>query len=226
MSIRVLSWAFHEAPADLKPSEMLVLLALADAAADDGRVVFLGAEERTQEAIARKARMSRRNVIRMIDALVDRGLLERSRDSILLPFEYRVVVTTWHNGSDRLAQPDVTDRHNAPLIDGIRTVSSAVPASSEEIPGLERQAVPRKKPALPMPEGWAPNAAHYARARESRIDVAREAEAFRLHAETHDRRAANWNAAFTTWLSKARPGSAAPSMDDFADGDEWMAFDR
>lgn len=37
-----------------------------------------------------------------------------------------------------------------------------------------------------------------------------EADSFRLHAETHDRHAANWNAAFTTWLKKAKPSATQP----------------
>lgn len=65
-----------------------------------------------------------------------------------------------------------------------------------------------------LPESWAPTAGHFARARDLGVDVAAEVDAFRLHAETHDRHAANWNAAFTTWLKKAgeRRGADAPVL--------------
>lgn len=63
----------------------------------------------------------------------------------------------------------------------------------------------RKKPETRLPTDWVPTAAHYERAKQNRIDILKETEAFRLHAETHDRHAANWNAAFTTWLTKAKP---------------------
>lgn len=74
-----------------------------------------------------------------------------------------------------------------------------------------------------LPDSWAPTAAHIERAKTAGIDVVREAEAFRLHAETHDRRAANWNAAFTTWLIKA-PGlkGATGSPATRRDSDAWM----
>lgn len=60
-----------------------------------------------------------------------------------------------------------------------------------------------KKPEVRLPRGWAPTSSHYERARETGVDIAAEVESFRLHAETHDRHAANWNSAFTTWLKKA-----------------------
>lgn len=62
-----------------------------------------------------------------------------------------------------------------------------------------------KKPSIRIPKDWAPTASHIQRGREKRIDVLTQAEHFKNHAETHDRRAANWNAAFTTWLMKSKP---------------------
>src|SRR3990170_6574928 len=67
-----------------------------------------------------------------------------------------------------------------------------------------------------LPKSWAPTPAHFALAKERSIDIAAEADAFRLHAETHDRHAARWNAAFTTWLKKARPSTAAAGSDSWA----------
>lgn len=66
-----------------------------------------------------------------------------------------------------------------------------------------------KKKATRLPKNWAPTAEHFDLARERNVDVASEAEAFRLHAETHDRHAARWNAAFTSWLKKSRPRQGA-----------------
>jgi len=62
-----------------------------------------------------------------------------------------------------------------------------------------------KKPETRMPDDWAPTVAHFTRARDNNIDIAKEVESFKLFSETHDRHAANWNAAFTTWLIKAKP---------------------
>lgn len=63
----------------------------------------------------------------------------------------------------------------------------------------------RKKPETALPADWAPTASHYERAKESQVNVVQQAELFRLHAESKDRRAVNWNAAFTSWLIKAKP---------------------
>lgn len=69
-----------------------------------------------------------------------------------------------------------------------------------------------------LPKDWAPTASHFQLAKQRGVDVAAEAEAFRLHAETHDRHAARWNAAFTSWLKKARPSKQSAPVDDIRDG--------
>lgn len=78
----------------------------------------------------------------------------------------------------------------------------------------------RKKPRRSLPDGWAPTEEHSRYASERGLDLHREAEAFRAHAEANDRRVANWNAAFRQWLIKAHPAPAAttsrPSMWDTA----------
>ncbi|KKI20572.1 MULTISPECIES: hypothetical protein [unclassified Leucobacter] len=66
-----------------------------------------------------------------------------------------------------------------------------------------------------LPKDWAPTASHFELARSRNVDIQAEAEAFRLHAETHDRRAARWNAAFTTWLKKAKPSAGKVRNDDW-----------
>lgn len=67
---------------------------------------------------------------------------------------------------------------------------------------------PRKRPSTRLPDDWQPTPSHWER-RHDGIDVQREADTFRAHAEANDRRAANWNAAFTQWLLKAKPSPAS-----------------
>jgi len=74
-----------------------------------------------------------------------------------------------------------------------------------------------KMPSLRLPSDWVPTASHYERAKSLDVDIAREVEAFRGHAETHDRHAASWNGAFTTWL-----GKATPKVKKRNPNDEWM----
>lgn len=70
-----------------------------------------------------------------------------------------------------------------------------------------------------IPPSWAPTAEHAERATAKGLDVAYQADAFRLHAATHARKAANWNAAFTMWLHKATPMPLAKTQTQ----DEWFA---
>ena len=64
-----------------------------------------------------------------------------------------------------------------------------------------------------LPKDWVPTKAHFDLAAERRVDLQSEVAAFRLHAETHDRHAARWNAAFTTWLKKSKPVVAKAAVD-------------
>jgi len=61
----------------------------------------------------------------------------------------------------------------------------------------------RKRPAKPIPDDWQPNDSHRALATESQLDLDAEAEHFRDHAHANDRRQANWDATFRTWLRNA-----------------------
>lgn len=94
-------------------------------------------------------------------------------------------------------QKDAPDPDPDPL-----NTSSPTPSSQEE------EKKPRKKPSTKIPDNWKPNEEHAKRAREKNLDVSQLAEHFKLHAETHDRRAANWNSAFTMWITKAQPKQA------------------
>jgi hypothetical protein len=70
---------------------------------------------------------------------------------------------------------------------------------------------PRRSASKPLPADWTPSETHRTYATTHRVDVDREAFKFRNHAAANDRRQANWNAAFTTWLAKA--AEWAPTKD-------------
>jgi hypothetical protein len=96
MSVKVSTWVWHdEATRDLKIGQMLVLLALADIANDDGDVVFVSDKKRDgeQAALARKARMSVASFRRLTQQLVDEGLLSIARASQTSPNTYRIRLT-------------------------------------------------------------------------------------------------------------------------------------
>jgi hypothetical protein len=92
---------------------------------------------------------------------------------------------------------------------------------------IEREEPPKprakreKKTECELPPDWSPTAAHVAKAKEAGLDLDREAEKFKLHAETHARKAASWNGAFSTWLLRAEefsgrvggaPGTPPPTQ--------------
>lgn len=63
----------------------------------------------------------------------------------------------------------------------------------------------RRKPSLPIPEGWKPDSSVVddLRLKYPRVDLDEALEGFSEYAETHDRRVANWNSAFRSWVRKA-----------------------
>lgn len=78
------------------------------------------------------------------------------------------------------------------------------------VPDIAEDTEPKGKrtPEHPLPNSWQPTPAHEQKAKEKNLDVKFLAEAFRNHADAHERRARNWNAAFSNWILKATPGSA------------------
>lgn len=94
----------------------------------------------------------------------------------------------------------VTSCHSEP--------SLAVPSRSRsEAPSADRPS--RKKPALPLPENWAPTPEHQALARAENRDVAREAARFRDWASANAEAKSDWDAAFRNWL-RSSFGNASP----------------
>lgn len=67
----------------------------------------------------------------------------------------------------------------------------------------------RRKPETPLPDDWEPTSAHAEYARKNNLDLAKESERFKYHAQANDRRQRDWQASFRMWLSKARPSPEA-----------------
>lgn len=102
---------------------------------------------------------------------------------------------------------------NAPLTPTIKTtnapsVSSALAREREE-KEKEKNIPPkspkggRKKPATPIPDGFTPNESCKAKALELGVSLNTELPKFIDHALANDRRQADWQAAFRTWLGNA-----------------------
>lgn len=85
------------------------------------------------------------------------------------------------------------------------------PDPKEVVADKAPKSASRKRPATRLPDDWKPSEQHWEK-RHDGIDVEREAQAFRLHAEANDRRQANWNAAFSQWLLRARPSATVHQL--------------
>lgn len=112
-----------------------------------------------------------------------------SRDVTLRNATSREVTATRHN----------TTQHER------ETLSDETPKPPPLATEPKAEKPSRKAPAVRIPLTWAPNDAHRATARDRRLNLDWQAERFRDHAETNDRRCANWDAAFRNWLAKADP---------------------
>lgn len=81
--------------------------------------------------------------------------------------------------------------------------SSGTPAGQSEPSEPSEPTNRARKKKTQLPESWKPNEAHEAKAKALRLDVASEAEGFRLHAKANGRLQLDWDAAFHMWLKKS-----------------------
>lgn len=94
MSVKVSSWVWHGTEcADLMGNELVLMLALADVAGDDGRCRYMEDEsDMTYTALAAKVRVDRRTIIRLVAKLRTRRLLVQVPGQNGRPNEFTVVV--------------------------------------------------------------------------------------------------------------------------------------
>jgi hypothetical protein len=86
-----------------------------------------------------------------------------------------------------------------------------------EVPSADAASEPppkRRKPQRPLPSDWVPSEKHRKDAAARGIDVDLEAERFRNHAWSVDRRMSEPNAAFANWLTKAKPTQQPAAKQD------------
>ena len=102
-----------------------------------------------------------------------------------------------------------------------------LPAIVAALKALDKRAKARAAKATQLPDDWAPTDAHRARALLEGLDVTRETEKFRAHAEATGRKMKSWDAAFTTWLMNARdfnpnkPAADSRASEHTAESEAW-----
>lgn len=191
MSVRYVTRAIDEK--SVTGNDRLVLIALADHADDDG-VCFPG-----QEKLALRLGVSERTLNRVMSRLEEAGLIERSRRYREFDgFRTSDLYQLFPDSPDKVAG-EVTRQSEQ----GYPTTVSVTKEPSVRTTSKTKSAL------SPLPSTWVPTAAHIAKAKERGLNLTEEAEVFRFHADATDRRMANWNSAFSMWLTKARPPQAA-----------------
>lgn len=91
------------------------------------------------------------------------------------------------------------------------------PLSSKEERGPAPTTSSRKKSSRPIPEDWAPSNSHKTKAETELIDLDHEAQMFINDAHAKDKRFANWDRAFTNWLSRDWVKRTSATIDPLKD---------
>lgn len=105
MSVKVSSWVWHDATQEVNGNELILLLALADVADDFGRCRYVDEESAlTYDSLARKVRVDRRTIERLIPKLRERGLIDQVRGARGRPNEFRVLVPWASKSADKVSE--------------------------------------------------------------------------------------------------------------------------
>lgn len=110
MSVKVSSWAWHdEQTAELNGNELILLLSLADVADDNGKCRYLPEDDDlTFASLARKVRVHRSTIVRLMGRLKERGLIQYEPGVKGKPNDIRILVP-WATESGRKMQPNDLD---------------------------------------------------------------------------------------------------------------------
>jgi len=201
---------------DIAPTDKMVLLALADAANDEG-VTWMALRSKREDKmdLLKKCSLSQRAIQMSIRRLESAGFLGRCEKP-----GKGVIYTVFPGMHQMRPEGGAPDARG-----GARRASGGAPDApkpsinpqltlihSGEAPGEKPS---RRKPSKPIPESF-PDKPCLTWAREEaaktdrNLSVDREAERFRNHAQQHDRRCADWAAAWRNWVDKAI--ERAPSL--------------
>jgi hypothetical protein len=138
MSIKIMSWLWENSPH--KGSELLLLLAIADSANDEG-IAWPGLAK-----LSKKVRLGRRHIIDLIDSLEKSGAIEvqrRKDGKINLSNVYKVVTHTALQVVSTDAPPSEPQNTTPSEPQNTKVVNHSSPKSS-----VKRKSEPSNKPAL------------------------------------------------------------------------------
>ncbi len=255
MSVKVSSWVWHGAEtSEVAGNEMILLLALADVADDNGRCRFMTNEDDlTYEGLSRKVRVDRRTIERLIPRLRERGLLAHSRGSKARPNEFQILVPWAQGFTDNLSgnaaggSPTAVQDSPTAVRESADTVSGRTSLIRTDVSNVLELVPPGPRERDRFDDFWSvyPRRVGKDAARRAFAKAARSAGAD-VVVEGARRFAADPNLPEkqfiphpSTWLARGswedEPlpprvtpiGGAGPVREEqFAPGDEWLAFNR
>lgn len=206
-----------DAVVELSIPARLLFIGLWNFACDNGHI-----EDKPRQIKMRIMPADDVDMVALLDELEHHGRIERSGGVVTIPkfAEHQRPHKRWWKtcGQPWCNVPDGATSHpdnrgatvEQPLSNGRATADGDGEVEGEGDVKVKGRGRERKKPQTAIPDDWKPNEKHQQYAAEGNLDLSTEAFRFRNHAMTHDRRCANWNAAFTNWLSKAYPPRNQP----------------
>ena len=231
MAVEVLGPAL--AVQGLPATDKLVLIGLANHAKADGTVAYPAVQTLAVYCCA-----SERTVQRALRRLEDEGLISRSdwqpdhirSDRRPVAYDLNLDVLRGDILSPRERQDtprgDTQGRHGVtPRASRGDIALSPEPSLEPSVEPLKENTRPqrnrKRKPEVPLPEGWQPTSAHHDLAASLGVDCLHEAAKFADHAAAKDRRMRDWDAAFRTWLRQARDFGIAAKQPAGGSGGNW-----
>lgn len=219
----------------LSPLARLLFIGMWNLACDNGHV-----EDNAVQLKIRLLPMDSCNIKALVDEMVDTGQVERHPGyiKVIKLAEHQHIDLRWLSICEWCAHDEHTAYEPTQKKPRKTSAPSALveqPASTPRVldadgdcdgelkvsggetaapaPAAKKTSTSRKRPATRLPDDWKPTEKHWEK-RHDGIDIQREVQAFRLHAEANDRRQANWNAAFSQWLLNARPSNVTQLRTD------------
>lgn len=213
MSIRIMSAVFDSKT--LKPTERLVMLALADHADDEGKCY--PSIDRLKDRTGLSERAVQMNVRKLVDEGYLRVQIGGGKGNANLYFvspnpAYAAPRTKCTPAPDAPQTPHMLRPNPAP--------DAPEPSGTTIEPSIEVAPRARRRPEVPIPANWVPSDRNISDAQDRQFsaqEIEDEADRFRNHHIARDTRFRDWDAAWRTWLANSRKfarsgmaGKAAP----------------
>ena len=185
-------------------STLLLMLALADYASDQGDSIYPSVA-----AIARKTRLSERHVQRLLGELVRQDWLKVTANGLggapgatrNLAINVQKLRTKVIHTGDTGVTGDILSRVTPASQTGDMHVTQTI--SNHQYKEREKRAREVIHSLEELPPAWTPTEGHQAQAQELGLNLEHERQSFQDHHAARGSRYRDWDAAFRIWLRKA-----------------------